>query len=87
MICMLSFSVLAFERKAQLADEGLWFSCLLSGKKKKEACGGGVQMGRAGQKREKKKKRKIRHKDLFLSNEGARDLFAVQVEESAVSQR
>lgn len=32
MICVLSFSILAVERKAQLADEGLWFSCLLSGK-------------------------------------------------------
>lgn len=53
MICMLSFSFLAFERKAQLADEGLWFSCLLSGKKKKER-GGGVEMVREEQKRKKK---------------------------------
>lgn len=43
--------------------------------------------GQSGAKKGKKKKRKIRHKDLFLSNEGARDLFAVQVEESAASQR
>jgi len=61
---MLSFSVLAFERKAQLADEGLWFSCLLPGKKKSMWTWGAN--GQSGAKKEKKKKK--RHQDLFLSN-------------------
>lgn len=55
MICMLSSSVLAFERKAQLADEGLWFSCLLSGKKSVWRWGGN---GQRGAKKEKNKKEK-----------------------------
>lgn len=71
MICVLSFSILALGRKAQLADEGLWFSCLLSGrkkeKKKKTTCGGGVQVGRVGKKKMKKKEKK--HKGVFLRNE------------------
>lgn len=70
---VLSSSVLAWERKAQLADEGLWFSCLLSGTKKKKKC---VEVGckqTAWDKKEKKrKKRSIKmYSDTFLSNEDA----------------
>lgn len=63
MIRVLSSNVLAWERKAQLADEGLWFSCLLSGTKKKVR-GGGVQADSMGQRR-KTKRKKTKHKDVF----------------------
>lgn len=54
MICVLSLSALAFQRKAQLADEVCGFPvCCLKKKEKKSACGGGVPMGRVGSKREK----------------------------------
>lgn len=64
MIRVLSSNVLAWERKAQLADEGLWFSCLLSGTKKKKVRGGGVQADSMGQRR-KTKRKKTKHKDVF----------------------
>lgn len=52
MICVLSLSVLAFQRKAQLADEVCGFPVCCLKKKEKKACGGGVPMGRVGSKRE-----------------------------------
>lgn len=69
MICVLSFSILALGRKAQLADEGLWFSCLLSGRKKekKTYMWRWGASGQSGKKKMKKKEKK--HKGVFLRNE------------------
>lgn len=56
MIRVLSSNVLAWERKAQLADEGLWFSCLLSGTKKKSAWRWGASRQHGAKKKNKKEK-------------------------------
>lgn len=77
MIRVLSSNVLAWERKAQLADEGLWFSCLLSGTKKKKCVEVGCKQTAWGkEEKQNGKKRSIKmYSDIFLSNEDAQASF------------